>query len=224
MKRPQSTLFAASTLLAAAFSVQAQLSYDTGSLLGGGVPDNSSPTLFSHTISGSGITSITRVEVQLSLTGNPAGQGWAGDIFASLNYNYGSQTAILLNQVGVSSSKPAGFGFDGLTVSFADGAANGDVHLGQPTLPNTILTGTWEPDGRLNPTDGARPALLSVFNGLPADGTWTLTLSDLSPGATMTLNSWSLRIASVPEPNAVALTVGGLIVLAIARIHRFGRR
>lgn len=224
MKRTLKNLFAASLLSATLITAKAQLSYDSGSLPGGGVPDNGSPTLFSHTISGSGITSIAEVQVQLSLTGNPVGQGWAGDIFASLNYNFGSQTAILLNQAGVSGGNPAGFGFDGWTVTFLDGAANGDVHSGQPTLPNTILTGIWEPDGRLGPTDGARPDLLSVFNGLPADGTWTLTLSDLSPGATMTLNGWSLQVTSVPEPSSVALAMGGLIIFATARRQCLARR
>jgi hypothetical protein len=209
--------FAASLLAATVFTARAQGTYDSGSLLGGNIPDNGSPTLFGHSIAGSGITSISQVQVQLTLTGNPVGQGWAGDIFASLNYNYGSQTAVLLNQPGVSGGNPAGFGFDGWTVTFLDGAANGDIHLGQPTVPNTILTGIWEPDGRLNATDNARPGLLNVFNGLPADGSWTLTLSDLSPGGTMTLNSWSIQMVGVPEPSSTVLVLGGLIILATAR-------
>lgn len=216
MKNALNILLAAGGLFGAPFASRAQLFYNSGSLPGGAVPDDGSPIPFSHVVSSSGITSITGVKVQLNLAGNPAGTGWAGDMFASLNYNLGSQTAILLNQAGVNGGNPAGFGFDGWSVTLQDGAANGDIHLGQPTLPDTILTGIWEPDGRLSPTDASRPGLLSVFDGLPGDGTWYLTLSDMSSGGSMTLNDWSLEVTGVPEASETAvvmLTASGLLVL-----------
>lgn len=221
------TSFSAWVLLAATLSAQAQVTYDSGPLPGGAVPDDGSPIVFSHVVSGSGIASITQVRVRLELVGSPEGDGWAGDIFASLNYNLGSQTAILLNQVGVDGGNPAGFGFDGWQVTFEDGAANGDVHLGDPSPLSTILTGIWEPDGRLSPTDVLRPANLSVFNGLPVDGLWSLSLSDLSPGGTMEMKDWSLEITGVPEPAhapvaVVLLAASGLTVL-LRRTRRHGR-
>lgn len=215
---------AALVILATTLTGQAQVTYDSGVLPGGSIPDNGSPALFSQTISGSGIASIAQVQVQISITGNPVGQGWAGDIVASLNYNYGSQTAVLLNQPGVSGGSAAGFGYDGWTVTISDGLAGGDIHLGQPTVPDTILTGIWEPDGRLNPTDTLRPAMLSVFNGLPGDGTWSLSLSDVSPGGTMALNSWSIQIKAVPEPGSTMLALCGLMGVLAARRRLFSGR
>ena len=222
------TALTASALAAATLAAQAGLVHHSGLLPGGSVPDDGSPVPFGHAVAASGITAITEVSVELHLTGTPAGDGWAGDLIDIffMGNDFGSQTAVLLNQVGVSAGDPAGFGYDGWTVTFEDGAANGDVHLGQPAGPATILTGHWAPDGRQSPTDAARPNLLSVFNGLPADGTWTLSLSDLSPGGTMRLNGWTLDIAGVPvvpEPGETA-TVMLLSALGAAVLFRRSRR
>jgi len=124
------------------------------------------------------------MRVGLHLTGTTAGSGWAGDMFVSLHRDLGSQTAILLNQVGVTAENPAGYGYDGWNITFADNAANGDVHLGQPPGTDTILTVEWRPDGRLDPMDVAGAVLLAQFNGLSGNGIWHLMAADLSPGGT----------------------------------------
>lgn len=189
----------------------------------GNLRDNGSSSIFSQTISTSEITSLTEVKVGLHLVGNPVGGGWAGDIFASLNVNFGAQSAVLLNQVGVSGGNALGFSYDGWNVVFQDGAANGDIHLGQPVAPVTILEGTWQPDGRLLPGDSARPNVLGLFNGKVGNGTWSLTLADLNPAGTMSLQDWSLTFTGlapdpVPEPEEAALLAGlGLLAFALWR-------
>jgi hypothetical protein len=146
------------------------------------------------------------------LQGTTTGAGFASDMFVSLN-RAGEVTSILLNQAGVSGDDPVGFGFDGWNVTFRDSAPNGDIHLGQPAGPATILTGDWQPDGRLDATDTARPALLAAFNSVPANADWHLTLADLNHGGEMTLLSWSLTftgtdLTPVPEPETYAALSG----------------
>ena len=173
----------------------------------GSIPDNGSAITFSQSLAGSQIASLTQVEIELLLSGDPIGQGWAGDMYVSLNRNLGGQTAILLNQVGVTISNPLGSSFDGWNVTFRDSAANGDIHFAEPSAPATILGGIWQPDGRLAPTDTLRPARLDVFNGTSGSADWHLTLADLAPGGTMTLQHWSLTltgIAAAPESIAWA--------------------
>lgn len=190
---------------------------------GGNIADNGSSSIYTQAIGSSQITSLTEVKVGLHLVGSTGGSGWAGDIYAALNLNFGGQTAVLLNQVGVNGGNALGFGYDGWDVTFQDGAANGDIHLGQPVAPVTILDGTWQPDGRLLPTDSARPKSLSLFNGSSGNATWSLTVADLAPAGTMTLQDWSLTFTGiapdpVPEPSHAALLAGlGLLAFAACR-------
>lgn len=215
----KSLLFTAALLAAlpaaAAVFVTETYNFNVGSTAGD-IPDGGGSSTFSQFLSASQILNLTEVQVGLNLTGNPAGQGWAGDMFVSLNRNLGSQTAILLNQVGVTGGNLAGFGHDGWNVTLKDSAtANGDIHLGQPTGPATTLSGSWQPDGRLSPTDLARPAVLGVFNGTSANTLWHLYVADLSPGGTLSLNSWSLTltgITAVPEPETYALFAGAALL------------
>lgn len=190
----------------------------------GNVPDGSSSLTFSQVVAGSGIDVLTRVEISLHLSGTSPGGGWAGDLFVSLNKNLGAETAVLLNQVGVSGSDPVGHGYDGWNVVFRDDAVNGDVHGALPG-PGTLLTGQWQPDGRLSPTSNDRTAMLQVFNGAQGDGTWHLTLADLSPGGAMTVHGWTLSLTGtgptpVPEPGEWAALTG----LALAGFAVWRRR
>ncbi len=193
----------------------------------GDIPDPGSAT-FSQLISASQIVQLTEVRVSLDLKGTSAAPGWAGDMFVSLNRDLGTQTAVLLNQVGVTGVDSLGFGYNGWNVVFKDSAANGDVHLGQPTAPATILTGSWQPDGRLSPSGSSRTALLDVFNSAAANSTWYLHVADLSSSGTMTLNSWTLSFtgdtsSSVPEPQHFAAFAGASL-LGFALVRRFIRR
>ncbi len=187
----------------------------------GNIPDSGLSTAFSETVSGSQIQNLTAVRVGLHLTGASTDTGWAGDLFVSLNRDLGSQTAVLLNQVGVSGSDPAGFGYDGWNVTLRDDTAT-DIHT--HSLGSGVLTGAYQPDGRLHPTDTGRPASLAVFDGLTGDGTWHLSLADLSFGGSMVLQGWSLELvgegfAPVPEPDAIA-AVAGVALLGWAAARR----
>lgn len=226
MKLRQPLCFAAA-MVAATYPASAGLISENYSFSGLGLPvaDNGVPLPYGINLDGiSAIVSLTEVQISLNLTGNPAGTGWAGDMFVSLNHDFGSQTAILLNQAGVNAGSPFGYGFDGWNVTFKDGAANGDVHLGQPTGPATTLVGSWQPDGRTSPLDTARPAQLGVFDGSPGSGAWTLTVADLAPGGNMTLNGFTLTltgVTAVPEPAAMAVFAAlGLLGFALCRRAR----
>ena len=111
---------------------------------------------------------------------------------------------------------------------FGDSAANGDVHLGQPTAPALTLTGSGQPDGRLSPSGSSRTALLSVFNSSAANSTWYMHVADLSNVATMTLDSWTLSFTGitatpVPVPQDFA-AIAGASLLGFALLRRFIRR
>lgn len=172
------------------------------------------PQVFSQTISDSAILDVTGVVVGLNLVGTTPGSGFAGDIFVSLTKDL-SLTSVLLNQVGVTAANPVGQGYDGWHVSFQDGAAGGDIH--NATLAAGDLSGAYEPDGRIGPTDTDRPALLDVFDGTTGNGVWSLNVADLGLGSSLTLESWSLTLTgdtAVPEPATwaagVAVTLAGL--------------
>ena len=84
------------------------------------------------------------------------------------------------------------------------------------------MTGSFQPDGRTTDplavlaTD-ARPAMLSSFTGLDANGSWTLFLADQASGEVSTLQSWSLSITGVPEPSAALLSALAVIGIAFTR-------
>lgn len=197
-------LLSTATLLPADIITEATRTFNVNQT----IPDpQDPPQLFLQTISDSAILSLTRVDVGLHLVGTPADNGFASDMFVSLNQNL-SLTSILLNQVGVSDSDPAGFFYDGWNVTFSFDGAGGDIHLVNTGDGLGILSGTYEPDGRTSATDTARPSLLDVFNGSTGNGDWRLAVGDLSAGGQMQLVSWSLTLSgatSVPEPSTFAL-------------------
>jgi len=145
-------------------------------------------------VSASQIVHLTEVQVSLDLKGT---DGFAGDMFVSLNRDLGTQTAVLLNQVGVTGNDPVGFNYGGWNVAFKDSAANGDVHFGQPIVQASTLTGSWQPDGRLSPSGSARTALLSIFSSAAANSTLYLHVADLANGATMTFDSWTRSFTGI---------------------------
>jgi MYXO-CTERM domain-containing protein len=190
------------------------------------------PVFFLQTIGDSAILSLTDVQVGLHLVGTTEGSGFAGDMFVSLTKDL-SLTSILLNRVGVTGpSGPAsvGFSYDGWDVSFRDTAVNGDIH--PASLVFGDLTGAWQPDGRVSPTDTARPALLDIFAGSGGNGAWQLNVADLGLDSTMRLESWSLTligengeagVAEAPEPSTYAAGVA-LLGMAGAAWWRARRR
>ena len=186
------------------------------------IPDGSSSGVArSLTVSGIG-EGVASVEVDVNLSAS-AGAAFLGDLYLYLTN--GTQLSVLANRPGRRAGTPAGYSDNQpVTITFSGAGAN-DFHnyrvpiTGSHSTPLTNpLTGTWQPDGRLTDpaavldTD-ARNGLLSVFNGTPADGTWSLFAADLSTGATHQINSWTLRINTIPEPGVT--TVSGLAAIAL---------
>jgi hypothetical protein len=143
--------------------------------------------------------------LNLSISG-----GFNGDLFGYLTHDSGF--AVLLNRVGRTSGNTFGYTNSGLTLTLDDSAAT-DVHVN-----GGATTGTFQPDGRdNNPATTLdttpRTALLSSFNGLDANGSWTLFLADVSPAGGSqfsTLNDWTLvMVGTVPEPAVWALMSAG---------------
>lgn len=182
-------------------------------------------TSFLQSITGSTILQLSAVEISFELRGTTTDAGWASDIFASLLKSpvgvaptVSDPSAVLLNQVGVGSGNPLGFGYDGWNITLKDSAAT-DIH--GHSFVTGVLTGTFQPDGRVgNATlDPARTALLNAFNGGSGNGDWRFNLGDLAAGGTMQLVGWSLTltgedtVSAVPEAStwAAGLGLGALL-------------
>ncbi len=189
------------------------------------IPDGN-PVGVTSVINLSGVSgTISSVTVTLDITG-----GFNGDLYVLLSGPGGS--SVLLNEVGVDSGNPLGYGDSGFNVTFSDGAAN--IHyyqLDTPTMDgNGALTGTWAPDGRTvtpgtspaSAYDGASTAAdLSSFNNTSANGAWTMFVSDVSGGGgsqAANFVSWGLTVVTVPEPQTWVLLAGGVgVLLALNR-------
>lgn len=169
------------------------------------IPDNDSGGLASFRSLTSSITSITDVQLTLNITG-----GYNGDYYAYLTHDSGF--TILLNRVGATLGNPYGTVDAGFTNVTFSGSAINDIHNYQSVsnpAGGALSGGIWAPDGRdVDPaftvdTD-PRSAFLSSFNGLDANGGWTLFIADLAPAGQGTLVSWDLQItgvvSAVPEP------------------------
>lgn len=201
--------------------------------LGTAIADNDAVlTSFLHSITGSLILDLTWVEISFELRGTAEGTGFASDLFASLlkspvgvTPTVSDPSAVLLNRVGLSAGDPVGFGYDGWNVTLSDSAAN-DIH--GESLVSGVLSGTFQPDGRLNPTDSLRPSMLSAFNG-GGNGDWRLNVGDLAESGTMHLVSWSLTltgedtVSAVPEASTWAAGVGLLTLVGATAWRRHGR-
>src|SRR5436190_22415082 len=207
-------LVIALALGALANSVQADFSVDfnSGFQNGGSIPDGSFIGLAdTRTLTTVPFNTIQDVNVRLNISGN-----WNGDLYAYLVHNSGF--AVLLNRVGRSASSSFGYSDAGMYVTFDTEAGQlNDIHhyRSEPGFVLSQIQGAnnlWKPDGRnINPLssgatfDSTVPsALLTSFNGINPNGSWTFFLADVSGGAANTLTSWGLDIqgyvAAVPEP------------------------
>lgn len=169
------------------------------------IPDNAPVGLSSTMTLVTTLTSIDNVTVNLELS-----NGWSGDIYCYIIH--GSGFAVLLNRIGRSLLAPNGASNNAMSLSLFDAAA-GDVHTAGPN--SGTLTGNYQPDGRnANPSISLgttpRSAPLAGFNGLDANGEWTLFVADVASGETMTLNSWSMTLTGVPEPSVAFLAALGV--------------
>lgn len=191
------------------------------------IPDgNASGISDTRSISGSAITSISKIKVTLDLSGetsNGANIGFNGDLYAYIRHDSGF--SVLLNRPGRTSGNLAGYSDGGLNVVFEAGGANGDIH-NYGTLPSN--GSIWEPDARATDPSSvldtdARTAGLDSFQGLGADGTWTLYLADLDSGGLTRIDGWGVEITPVPEPRGILLATG-VVMGVFAGFRRLKRK
>ena len=197
------------------------------------IPDGSSSGIVrSLPVSAPGQT-ITGAEVDISLSGVSVFGSFLGDLYLYLQHD--ADLAVLMNRAGRRAGTPAGYADDqSLSLTFTMLATN-DIHnyrlsvTGAHTTPlASPLTGLWLPDGRaVDPAavldTSPITARLDVFNGDAADGTWNLFAADLSTGAVHQINTWTLRLTTIPEPGSAALTLTALMA-AGSRRNRNQRR
>lgn len=188
------------------------------------IPDNNALGIEQTMVLSGFSQAIESVEVRLVITGLNGGV-FNGDLFVSLQHESGY--AVLLNRVGVTSMDPFGYGDNGFDVIFT--LAGPDIHTyqaGSYSLGSSgELTGSWGVDGRVTDpafvTDAdARTATLLSFEGLDANGAWTLFVADMSQHGEGSLESWGLNIAVVPEPLVVSQLLLGVVALALCRRSR----
>ncbi len=186
------------------------------------IPDGSSAGVARSLVVSAGGESVVSAEVDVSISASAASVAFIGDLYFYLTN--GTQLAVLANRAGRTATAPAGYSDNQpMTVTFSTLGAN-DFHsyrlplTGSSTTALTgPLTGIWQPDGRATDpgvvldTD-TRSAGLGVFNGGPADGTWSLFVADLSTGASHQINSWTLRLETVPEPSTALFGLAALIL------------
>lgn len=165
-------------------------------------------------------SSITEVGVILTISG-----GFNGDLYGYLVHDTGF--SVLLNRVGRTADNSIGYPDAGLAVFFSDSGS--DIHNYRDvsfTLNGSgQLTGSWAPDGRTSDPAAVLNtdlpvAMLSSFNGLDPNGSWTLFLADLDFGEQATLVNWGLVVTAIPEPSAAGLIFLGGLALGIHVIRR----
>ena len=193
------------------FGLQAALFTLSSGTLNTAVPDGNVNGLQSTlTFNDAYFDNVTDVNVRLNISG-----GYNGDLYVYLTH--GSDISILLNRVGRTGGNSFGYGDAGFNITLDDAGAS-DIHSYGGNSGNQ-LTGTYQPDARNSDPAlvlqiAPRNAFLNAFNGLDANGGWTLFIADVSGGDVSTLVSWELDITAVPEPTTVALGVfGGMLAL-----------
>lgn len=192
------------------------------------VPDGSSAGVSDTRSLSLPSTPIAHVSVALSLRPRDGRAAFNGDLYAALTH--GSGYSVLLNRVGRRAGSVLGYGDNGFDVVFDDAAVLGDVHAYRLTLngdhatklqpTSGPLTGTWAPDGRTSQPAEAllvdpRSALLGGFQGMNANGDWTLFVADWESGGLVKLDRWALTITLVPIPEPVATSLVAAAALAV---------
>ncbi|MBK9968126.1 MAG: proprotein convertase P-domain-containing protein [Holophagales bacterium] len=183
LSRP--SLFAAALLGAAIATVPASAQLSTCTLLGGtncreNVPDGgyrNGPfvgTLNSTMAVPAGacgaVTNVVDLNVQVRLKHN-----WLGDLRLRLVHPNGSTSATLLSNPG---GAPAGLSGEDVDATFNDDVSGGALNVEIPDITGTV----------------APVSSLSVFDGLPRAGTWTLEVVDSRGGNYGALEDWTLEL------------------------------
>jgi len=128
------------------------------------------------------VVTDTQVLTDLNVSVN-ASHTWVGDLIFTLTK--GATSVTFIDRPGEPAT-PFGCEFDDINATLDDEGASGPVeNMCNPVPP--AISGTPTPN---NP--------LSAFDGLTADGTWTLTVSDNAAADTGQVNEWCLLTTPVP--------------------------
>jgi len=194
---------------------------DSGFANGGTIPDGDLNG-WQHTCVVSDIPDgLTIVDIRIIL--NISG-GCNGDLYGTLQHDSGF--AVLLNRPGKTAADPIGYCDPGFDIVIDDSTGTPDIHLyhvlGAEHNASGQVLGTWHSDGRsthpsITLDTDPRTTSLDSFRALDPNGTWTLFLADTSLGGESTVNSWTLEIVAVPEPEA---WIPAFLLLGAAFIRR----
>ncbi len=177
------------------------------------IPDHSIVGMSDTRVVSSPITYIQSVTIDLVISG-----GWNGDLYGYLSHDSGF--TVLHNRVGRRFGQAAGSSGMGMDLTLADDAIE-NIHEAI-TPPAGTLPGVFKPDGRnVSPgtaldTDPVTTGF-SAFNGLDANGSWTLFIADVAAGETSDPKSWTLNIEGGPEPSFPLLVMAGFLTASFRR-------
>ena len=134
------------------------------------------------------------------------------------------QNVMLMSDVGELLSE-ADSSIDQVNLTFGDGGPllPSNVRITSGTYAPTNYVGVFEEIGEMDQNTPAMPPVgpygttLSVFNGSNPNGTWKLFIQDDQDDESGELQSWSLTVTTVPEPNSAFLLLVGASALLFRR-------
>ena len=172
------------------------------------------------------VNQITDLSITLDIGSADGDTAWNGDIYAQLTSPSGT-LSVLLNQPGVTAINLAGYGDTGFVITVLDSAGS-DIHSYQEVSYNLNgrgqLTGTWQSDGRADPTSAIRDKPLSRLLGENPNGIWTLFVSDLGNGNRAKLNFWSINGYGTAVPESPFTAVAASIAMGVFSCWRRATR
>jgi len=190
-----------------------QVSKSVNQTIPSGTPTGMSSSATVSGLTGSNYSFTLGVRIVPVVTGG----GFLGDLRAYLRHelldeNGGTlvnQTRMLIDQIGVTQADPDGSLADGLDVIFGDSFSNNIQEAS--AAGGSLLSGNFAPASSFAGTDPARAGPFSGLGGTSNlwNGTYTLVVADMSTGAEMKLDSWSMHFHSL----AASVGVGNPLVV-----------
>ena len=167
------------------------------------VPDGSASgnsQTFPASIFDNNLPLAARLNLKISpLPTDPYG-AYLGDFAAYLRHTSAdgqTRTVRLFERIGSTPSDPSGSPANGLEVTLSD------WHAANINLQDTAGTLTGSLTGSYRPGYGGWPMALNDLVAINPAGDWTLWVGDLSTGAMGQVESWSLDVASMFQPQVV---------------------
>jgi len=214
MKSKLSWLFLTAALSAG--HAQAQIRIEKTFSVGADTPD-SGQWVDVRTISNTGLSAVSDVNVDLVLTSATGNVMRLGDLYATLTHGTASEderVAVLLNREGATATTPWGSSLSSINLKFDDSGDAANVFGIESS------SGTYKADGRLGINPYAAAAAYdssSVTHGLAAlngawlaSDKWSLMVADVRQGGASRLSSWTIKLSgSAAETGTLDLGEGG---------------